>query len=419
MMRMLKAAFLALFAALWAAGLVLNAGCKGKSAAPPAKATEKPKVAPAKAPPADKTKEQKAKEAYAAAEQAAKKSPKDFDAGIKAFTDAKAAVAGTKYEAKCAERIAALQKDKAEADKEAKAQKAKLAYEGAEQAYKKSPKDFDAAIKAFTDAKAVAAGSKYEAKCVERIAELQKDKVAAEKGSKGDKAKTAYEAALASYQNYPTDFDGAVSNFEAVKTVAAGTEYEKKSVEMIARIQKDKAAAAAAPKPVTARVAQPAEGVKTAEEAWKRAGELEKAKDQPERERLSAALPYYLFVVKTKDAEGNYDANAPAAALRIAEIVEKYAADDAERLAAAKFYLAAANLNLGSEVWEKAEKPYIKAGKGAELAELLRRISLNAAARAGQLSAAGDAESRSQADSLSKFSASVGKRADALAAKYK
>ena len=368
MMRRLKAAFLALFAALLAAGLVLNAGCKGKSAAPPAKATEKPKVAPAKAPPADKTKEQKAKEAYAAAEQAAKKSPKDFDAGIKAFTDAKAAVAGTKYEAKCAERIAALQKDKAEADKEAKAQKAKLAYEGAEQAYKKSPKDFDAAIKGFTDAKAATAGTKYEQKCTDMLVKLGKEKDAAGKGSKEDKAKLAYEAAEQALKKNPKDFDAAIKAFTDAKAVAAGTEYEKKSADMIVAIGKAKVAAAAAPKSITECVNKPAEGVKTAEEAWKKAGELEKAQDRPERERLSAALPYYLLVVKTKDAEGNFDVNAPAAALRLGEIVEKYAADDAERLSAAKFYLAAANLNLGSDVWEKAEKPYLKVGKGAALA---------------------------------------------------
>ncbi len=123
-------------------------------------------------------------------------------------------------------------------------------------------------------------------------------------------------------------------------------------------------------------------------------------------------------MVKTKDAEGTYDVNSPAAALRIAQIVDKYADDAGERLTAAKFYCLTANLDLGSDVWEKAEKGFVKADQGAIFAELLKRLSQNAAARAAQLAASADPEDKAKAGKLEKFSVSVGKRADALAAKY-
>jgi hypothetical protein len=123
-------------------------------------------------------------------------------------------------------------------------------------------------------------------------------------------------------------------------------------------------------------------------------------------------------VVQAKDAEGKFDINSPAAALRIGQIVEKYAANDAERLAAAKFYLVAANLDPGSAAWEKAEKPYVKAGKGELFAGLLQNLSKKASAKAAELAASTEPEDKAQAAKLQKFSDAVGKRADALAAKY-
>jgi hypothetical protein len=78
----------------------------------------------------------------------------------------------------------------------------------------------------------------------------------------------------------------------------------------------------------------------------------------------------------------------------------------------------AAFIDLGSDSCEKAEKPYINNNKGVELADLLKKLAKNAATRSTELSAAPDKESKAKSEQLKKFSATVGKRADELAAKY-
>ena len=364
MMRFLKATLLGITLAAVVAALTLSAGCKGKGATPPKTATPPKAETPKAAPKAD---------------------PKAAD--------------------------------------KAKLKQAEDAYKAAESDYKKNPKDFDAAINKFTDAKALAAGTAFDKKCTARLDEIKKAKGKAAEKDKLTKAETAYKAADDSWKHYPTDFDGAIKNFEAVKAISAGTGYDKKSDQMIAKIRKAQGDAAKKPppppavKPITESLTKAADDARTGADAWMKAEEQEKAVGKPERERLAAALPYYLAVIKTKDAEGRYDINSPAAALRVGQIVEKYAANDAERLSAAKYYLVAANLNLGSDAWEKAEKPYVKAGKGTAFAEMLQNLSKKAAARATELAASAEPEDKAQAAKLQKFSVAVGKRADKLAAK--
>jgi hypothetical protein len=327
------------------------------------------------------------------------------------------------------------------AEKE-KLAKAEAAFKAADAAWDKNPKDFDGALKLLTDAKPLVAGTPFEKKCADLTAEVTKakDKAAldAKTATEKDKLakaeaafKVAGKTADAALDKKPKDFDGAIKAYTEAKPTLAGTPFEKKldADALAVSTAKEKAAkqpvvkvepkpAAPKVKPITDALAKAAEDVKTAEEAWTKAGEAEKVVGKPERERLSAALPYYLFVLKAKDAEGRFDVNAPEAALRIAQIADKYADNSAERLTAAKFYLVAASLSPGSDAWEKAEKPYVKAGKGGTFATLLKVLSQNAAARAAELSASADADDRAQAAKLKKFSTAVAKRADALTAKY-
>ncbi|HOX05832.1 MAG TPA: hypothetical protein PK280_05480 [Planctomycetota bacterium] len=402
---------------------------------------------------AEKAKLAKAEEAFNKADAAWGKNPKDFDGALKLLADAKPLVAGTAFDKKVADLTAEVTKakdkaaadaktDAAKAEEKAKLAKAEEAFNKADAAWGKNPKDFDGALKLLADAKPLVAGTAFDKKVADLTAEVTKakDKAAADAKTTADKAKldkaaaafkSAGKLAGAALDKKPKDFDGAVKAYTDVKADVAGTAFEKKVADELVALDKAKAEAAKQPvakveppkpaapkvKAVTDFLAKPAEDVKSAEEAWAKAGELEKAADKPERERLTAALPYYLAVIK-KDADGKFDINSPAAARRVAEIVDKYADNAGERLSAAKYYYVAANLDLGSDVWEKAEKGFVKAGKGAAFAQLLKVLSQNAAARATELYASADGDDKAQAAKLQKFSTEVGKRADALAAKY-
>lgn len=316
-------------------------------------------------------------------------------------------------------------------EKAAKLQKAKEALDKAEAYWAKNPKDFAGAKKQFEEAKAAAAGTDLEKKCADGIAKVQAEKDKADKAAQETKAKADQEAktkaekaakeALEVADAYavvnPKDFDGCIKKYEAVKAAAPGSEHARKADDGIKKVQAAREARAKAPKPITDSLGKAAE-VKDAAEAWSKAEAAEKDKAKPERERLAAALPYYLAVVSWKDAEGARDEKASAAALRIAEIVKGQAQDEDEMFSAGKFYMAAAFLDLGSDSWEKAEKPFVGAGRGADYAAQLKMLAKNAAARGALLSADPEKESKAQGEKLKKFSAEVSKRADELAAKY-
>jgi hypothetical protein len=347
---------------------------------------------------------------------------------------------GPVYDKAAADKLAA---EKAAKDKAAAAEKAyKDAGKAADAELAKKPANYDGAIKAYTDAKAAVAGSPFEKKVTSELADLgkAKEKALADAKVAGDKAAKDKAAADKAAADKAAKDKVAADKAAADKAAADKAAADKAAKDKVAadkaaadKAAKDKAAAdkAAADKavadkaakskvkPVTeALAAKSAEETKSAEEAWTKAGEAEKAVGKPERERLTAALPYYLAVVKARDAEGRFDINAPAAALRIAEIVDKYADNTGESLAAAKFYLVAASLDLGSDAWEKAEKPFVKAGKGFEFAQVLKKLSANAAARGADLAASADADDKALAAKFRKFSDATSKRADSLAAKY-
>ena len=169
------------------------------------------------------------------------------------------------------------------------------------------------------------------------------------------------------------------------------------------------------PQPVTDFVAAPAADAGSPEQAWARAQAREKAEGRKERDRLCAALPYYLAVAEFVNPDGARDQNAAAAAVRIAEIVEKYARNNDERLVAGKYYLAAAYLSLGSDAWERAEKLYFRAGRGRDLAAHLRRLSEHAAKVADSLADSADKDDQVKAAHLRAFSGLVAQRAEAAA----
>jgi len=135
--------------------------------------------------------------------------------------------------------------------------------------------------------------------------------------------------------------------------------------------------------------------------AWARAQELEKAPGKSARERAEAALPYYRATITLKNADGSRDPNCAAAALRMGQLVEKFAANDGERVSAGKYYMIAAHLDLGSPAWKSAEKLFVRAGQGAAFAKRL-------AALAAKTEAAGK----------KRLAASLKKRAAALAEKH-
>lgn len=176
----------------------------------------------------------------------------------------------------------------------------------------------------------------------------------------------------------------------------------------------------AAERPITDFVAEPAEDVRSPDEAWRRAREIESGRRGTERERAAAALPYYLCVVSAQDAQGRRDANSPEAARRIAEIVEKFAASEAERLTAAKYRLTAVGLYIGAGQaracvgWRRAEGPYLRAGKSAELAGLLARFADNARIRAQEMGAAADPAARARAIEMADLAVELSGRAKEL-----
>ena len=114
----------------------------------------------------------------------------------------------------------------------AKARQAKEMLAAAAKAWKADPKNYDAAIKRYQEVKKVAAGTRYEKSADKMIAKLGALKAAAAKRAKTAKARALYETALADYKKKPKDYDAAIKAFGVVKKSGAGTGYDRKAAAM-------------------------------------------------------------------------------------------------------------------------------------------------------------------------------------------
>jgi Protein of unknown function (DUF1302) len=159
---------------------------------------------------------------------------------------------------------------------------------------------------------------------------------------------------------------------------------------------------------------RPAADVKNAAQAWTRAQALESSRKGTERARLLAALPYYLAVLARTGADGKRHPKAPEAAVRAAEIIEQECRG--KELLAAKYYLIAAFLRPGWNVWQRAEKAHLQAGKRKQLATQLKKLSARASGLAKAFANKATADARQQAERLRTFSREVSARAEDLSA---
>ena len=226
---------------------------------------------------------------YRAAVVAYKKNPRAYDANIKLFQDTKKKVAGSRYERSCDKLIAGLKADKVEAEKKARALKARAAFDAAYTQYKKNRTDFDGNIAKFEEVKKLGAGTGYDRKAEKMLVRIkaEKAKAAPKKPEpkkpepkkpepkkpepkkpepkkptpkeiarqKQAKAKASYNAAYAAYKKNPGDLDAGIKVFETARKDAAGTRYASSCDKMIRKLTEEKNARAAKEKSVKARAA--------------------------------------------------------------------------------------------------------------------------------------------------------------------
>ncbi len=274
----------------------------------------------------------------------------------------------------------------------AKAAKAREMLVSAEKAWKADPKNYAAAIARYGEVKKAAAGTRYEKSAEKMIAKLTALKAAAEKRKKIADARALYETAYADYRKKPEDYAAAITAFGEVKKTGAGTGYDRKAAAMIAKLEKYKLRAAKKPEPKKPEPKKPAVvairkfvylkvgDVAAPGAAFAKAQTLEKAAGKTPRGRAEAALAYYYAAVTMKNADGSRGKDAGAAALRLGELLEKFATEADDLASASTYYLVASHLDLDSGGWKKAEKLYLKAGRGAEFAKKLGGLAAKARA---------------------------------------
>ncbi len=305
----------------------------------------------------------------------------------------------------------------------AKARQAKGMLVAAEKAWKADRKNYDAAIVRYQEVKKAAAGTRYEKSADKMIAKLKVLKAAAAKRAKTANARALYEMALADYKKNPKDYDAAIKAFGVAKKSGAGTGYDRKAAAMIAKVEKYKAKAVKKPEPKKPEPKKPEPkkpepkkpavvpirkfvSVKVGDvaapgAAFAKAQALEKAAGKTARGRAEAALPYYYAAITMRTADGSRGKDAAAAVLRIGELLEKFATEPADLVDASTYYLVASHLDLDSGAWKKAEKLYLKAGQGAQFAKKLAGLAAKA-----------------KADGKAKLAATLQARADELAKKH-
>jgi hypothetical protein len=308
----------------------------------------------------------------------------------------------------------------------------KAEYKAALTTCKKNPKAYAANIKLFEATKKKCAGSKYERSCDKMLTRLKADKAEAELATKTANARKAYETAYADYKKNPKDLDGNIKKFEAVKKSGAGTGYDRKADKMLLRLNKEKQKLAArkpAPKkpepkkpepkkpepkkpepkkpepkkpepkkpepkkpepqkPISSFVTKKVRGASDPDKAFAKAQKLDKTGGTKPRQKAEAALPFYFAAVSQKTAAGKRGKNASAAALRIGELVEAQGDGETDTPTAAKYYLISAFLNVEGGAWKKADRLYVKMGKGAEFAGRLKVLAGRAEKRGNKKLAA-------------------------------